>query len=262
MSRVFVTGDTHFKEEYQKVERLCEIAETDKDDFLIILGDHGCNYYGEKKDRRMKKYLESLPISFVLVKGNHDQRPSRKLCDECYVIDPCVSGRFLIDKEFPSILYPQMFGSYSILNKPAFIMGGAYSVDKWYRLQMYEQGYKQYRWFPDEQLSPKEMDACRKEIYEKTPHGGWEYIFTHTCPLKYEPYDKFLTRIDQTQVDKSMEKFFGELESTVKYKKWFCGHYHLNRTTADGKCTFMYNDVILLGDTEDRKEENNESESD
>lgn len=253
MSRVFVTGDTHYKEEYQKVERLCEIAETNKDDFLIILGDHGCNYYGEKKDRRMKKYLESLPISFVLIKGNHDQRPSRKLCDEAHVVDPAISGRFLIDKEFPSILYPMMFGSYKVLGKPSFIMGGAYSIDKWYRLQMYEQGYHNYRWFPDEQMSSEEMTACRKEIFEKTPHGGWKYIFTHTCPLKYEPYDKFLTGIDQSQVNKSMEQFFGELESTIKYEKWFCGHYHVDRVSTNEKVHLMYNDVIMLGDTEEEE---------
>ncbi len=262
MSRVFITGDTHYKEEYQKVERLCEIAETDKDDFLIILGDHGCNYYGEKKDRRMKKYLESLPISFILISGNHDQRPSRKLCDECHVVDPCVSGIFLVDKEFPSILYPQMFGSYKILGKPSFIIGGAYSVDKWYRLQMYEQGYHNYRWFPDEQLSSDEIVACRNEIHDKMPYDGYEYIFTHTCPLKYEPYDKFLTSIDQTQVDKTMENFFGELESTIRYKKWFCGHYHVDRESLDGKFHLMYNDVILLGDAKDEKENENESESD
>lgn len=251
MSRVFVTGDTHYKDEYQKVERLCEIAETDKDDFLIILGDHGCNYYGEKKDRRMKKYLESLPISFILVKGNHDQRPSRKSCDECFVVDPCVTGSFLVDKEFPSILYPKMFGAYTILGKPSFIIGGAYSVDKWYRLQMYEQGHHSYRWFPDEQLSPAEVAACRNEIHDKMPHDGYEYIFTHTCPIKYEPYDKFLTSIDQTQVDKTMENFFGDLDSTIRYKKWFCGHYHVDRESLDGKVHLMYNDVILLGDAKD-----------
>lgn len=138
MGRVFVTGDTHYKEEYQKVERLCEVADTSKDDYLIILGDHGCNYFGEKKDRRMKKYLESLPISFVLVKGNHDQRPSKKLCREVEVQNSCVSGNFLIDPNYPSILYPHMFGAYSVLRRPAFIIGGAYSVDKYYRLQMYE----------------------------------------------------------------------------------------------------------------------------
>ena len=37
MGRVFVTGDTHDKDEYKKIERLCEIAETNKDDFIIIL---------------------------------------------------------------------------------------------------------------------------------------------------------------------------------------------------------------------------------
>lgn len=251
MERVFVTGDTHYKEEYRKIERLCEIAETTKDDVVIILGDHGCNYYGEKKDRRMKKYLESLPITFVLIKGNHDQRPSAKLCEEIKTIGTAVSGDFLIDPVYPSIWYPKMYGEYKVLGRPAYIMGGAYSIDKWYRLQMYESGYHNYRWFPDEQMSASEMTDCRQEISERTPSDGWEYIFTHTCPLKYEPYDKFLTGIDQSQVDKTMENFFGEVESSIKYSKWFCGHYHVDRASADGKLHLMYNDVILLGSSMD-----------
>lgn len=245
--RVFITGDTHFKEEYQKIERLCEIAETTKDDTVIILGDHGCNYYGEKKDRRMKKYVDSLPISFILVSGNHDQRPSRKLCQEVKHIGPTFSGSFLVDPDFPSIFYPKMFGEYTVLGQKALIMGGAYSIDKWYRLEMYEQGFHNYRWFPDEQMSLEEMDACR----EMTRGKSYAYVFTHTCPLKYEPYDKLCPGIDQSAVDKTMELFFNKIEKTVPYDHWFCGHYHLDRLAADLKMRFMYNDVILLGGIED-----------
>lgn len=249
--RIFVTGDTHYKEEYQKVERLCEVEQTDKDDTLIILGDHGCNYYGEKRDRRMKKYLESLPISFILIKGNHDQRPIRKVCEEVHYSSETFGGDFLVDPDYPSIFYPHIFGEYTVLSKRALIMGGAYSVDKWYRLQQYELGYHNYRWFPDEQMSQKEMDAC-----ELMTHGKrYEYVFTHTCPLKYEPYDKFLTGIDQSEVDKTMEIFFDRIEDTIPYRNWFCGHYHIDRISTNQKMRLMYNDVILIGSTDEMEEE-------
>ena len=58
-----------------------------------------------------------------------------------------------------------------------------------------------------------------------------------------------------------MEKFFDEVREKYPVQEWFCGHHHLDMWSLDKKLRFMYHDVIMLGDTEDRKEETNESES-
>ena len=246
MGRVFITGDSHYKEEYKKVEDQCRIAGTTKEDLLIILGDHGCLYYGPKKDRRMKKYLESLPITFMMIKGNHDQRPSESLCEVKYIDRPEVKGNFYIEPEYPSIMYTAMYGYYRILGKKAFVLGGAYSVDRDYRLTMYDQGFHNYRWFYDEQMSPEEQRDSFTIL--QSSQEPWDYIFSHTCPMRYEPYDKFIGSVDQGTVDKTMEMWFDKIEETVSYKKWFCGHYHTDRisTESGGKLRLMYDDVIEL----------------
>ena len=97
MGRVFVTGDTHNKFEYQKVEYLCRELETTKDDVLIILGDHGSLYYGDERDDMIKGYLDSLPISFMMIKGNHDRRPNPNSFELKDIDLPNLKGKFYID---------------------------------------------------------------------------------------------------------------------------------------------------------------------
>ena len=46
---------------------------------MIVLGDNGVNYWGGKRDKALKKKLEALPITFMMIRGNHDQRPSKKI---------------------------------------------------------------------------------------------------------------------------------------------------------------------------------------
>lgn len=241
---IYITGDKHG--DYQRVEQFCYEHHTTKDDLLIVLGDNGVNYYGEKKDRRIKKYLESLPITFAMIRGNHDQRPSKKLYREKWVEEPEYSGVFLVEDGYPDLLFCRDGAFYHFKEKLAFVIGGAYSVDKWFRLDMQEAGYKQYRWFQDEQLFPKEQ----KQIDEllgyavNERHVTIDYMLTHTCPLKYKPYDKLLSSIDQSTVDETMEKWFDGIEDNLEYRTWFCGHWHIDRSV--NKMRFMYDDIIEL----------------
>lgn len=46
-----------------------------------------------------------------------------------------------------------------------------------------------------------------------------DVILSHTCPLKYEPSEVFLSGIDQSTVDKSTEKWLDRIEETIDYKK-------------------------------------------
>lgn len=117
------------------------------------------------------------------------------------------------------------------------ILGGAYSVDKWFRL---ENGWN---WFIDEQLSEEE----REEIWNKL-HNSKEpldIILSHTCPLKYEPYDKFLPTINQSLVDKSMERWLNKIEDTFNYNYWLFGHYHDDRKITDN-VYMLYNSFLSL----------------
>lgn len=110
---------------------------------------------------------------------------------------------------------------FDFAGKKTIIIGGAYSIDKMYRL-IYG-----YGWWPDEQPS--------KEIKEYVEYRlddlGWkvDVVLSHTTPLKYEPVEMFLSGIDQSGVDKSTEIWLDSLEDRLEYKKWYCGHYHTEK---------------------------------
>lgn len=116
------------------------------------------------------------------------------------------------------------------------MIGGAYSVDKYYRLS------KGWRWWADEQPDDKIKNKVEKKL--DTMGNRIDIVLSHTCPLKYEPTECFLPTLDQSTVDKSTETWLGEIEARLDYKKWYCGHYH-TRKHID-KIQFMFEDVDVI----------------
>ena len=87
-------------------------------------------------------------------------------------------------------------------------------------------------------LTIKEMEhaAALAEEY----NYSFDFVFSHTCPLKFEPTDLFLSGIDQSKVDKSMEiwmdTIYQKIEANSINRKmptiWCFGHYHADRIEA------------------------------
>ena len=70
---IYITGDTHGK--FERIEQFCGKFKTSREDVLIILGDAGINFSGWVKDHVKKEFLETLPITFFCIHGNHEERP-------------------------------------------------------------------------------------------------------------------------------------------------------------------------------------------
>ena len=98
---------------------------------LIILGDAGINYYGSKKDALLKQVLSELPLTIFCVHGNHEQRPTAK---KGYEEQFFCGGIVLVQPEYPNLLFAVDGEVYDFLGKNCLVIGGAYSVDKEYRL--------------------------------------------------------------------------------------------------------------------------------
>ena len=81
-----------------------------------------------------------------------------------------------------------------------------------------------WAWFKDEQLTPEEMDNGLNNL--EILHHKCDLILSHTCPCIYEPTDLFFSSIDQSTVDKSMERYLGTIEYSTDYKAWLWGHFH------------------------------------
>ena len=214
-----ITGDTHG--DMSRFSRLS--VEDPNATAVIILGDAGCNYYKNKKDDRTKQALLDTNMTFYLVRGNHEDRPEN-ITGMISVYDEEVQGEVFMEEAFPAIKYLKDGGIYVINGHKTLVIGGAYSVDKWYRLGM------GYQWFPQEQLTTDEMAMIETNI--KGQH--FDFVLSHTCPISWEPVDLFLRGIDQSSVDKSMEQWLDSLKDKIDWTVWLFGHYHADRLERPG----------------------------
>ena len=229
---IYITGDTHGR--FERITNLCKDVYTCREDVLIILGDAGVNYYGGKKDIRLKEELASLPVTLFCLHGNHEARPAST---GLYELCPWHGGQAYMETAYPNLLFAKDGEVYELGGHQCLVIGGAYSVDKYYRLE------KGWKWFADEQ--PDEI--TKQAVEARLEQIGWELdvVFTHTCPLKYEPTEVFLPFVDQSSVDKSTEEWLDSIESHLTYLKWYCGHYHTEKQVD--KLEFLFETVKEFG---------------
>jgi len=227
---IYITGDTH--RDFSRVEAFCNRFNTTKDDTLIILGDAGINYFGGQKDHNFKKLLDKLPITLFCIHGNHERRPETL----GYKETEWKGGTVYFEPDFPSLLFAKDGEVYEIDGKRCVAIGGAYSVDKAYRLA------RNWGWWPDEQPSA----TIKEHVEQRLEAESWkiDVVLSHTCPLRYEPTEVFLKGIDQSLVDKSTEEWLDAIENRLKYRRWYCGHYHVNKTID--RLRFMFLDIREL----------------
>lgn len=226
---IYITGDTH--RDFSRFYNLNE----NEDDMLIVLGDAGINYFLNDEDIRYKEYLKKFKLKLFCIRGNHEERPENI---NTYKEVEMFGGKVFIEEDYPNLIFAKDGEIYNIGGKSVLVIGGAYSIDKEYRL-LY--GHK---WFKDEQLTKEEMDI----ILEKVKGRHFDIVLTHTCPYKYEPREVFMKGFDQSKVDKSMERFLDKIEEGITYDKWYCGHYHTEKKID--KLEFMFGRIKIFGKDE------------
>lgn len=248
MNRIWLMGDIHgsFKpirdfatyinSTYDQTKKL------DPSDTIILLGDVGANFFFNYRDEDFKKKLGRYNVTYFVIRGNHEERPSN-----CYRQNPnkwhleeYFLGSVYVENEYPYIKYAaDMPFQYNIHGHSTLVLPGAYSVDKYKRL---ENGWS---WFSEEQMSEQEMEIGRMMV-KACPQ--WDLVLSHTCPIIYEPTDLFLSVVDQSMVDKTMERYLGEIERELDYKLWCWGHYHANRVYPkfnESDRVMLFNDNIF-----------------
>lgn len=189
--------------------------------------------YGDRRDNRGKDKLAKIPITFFCIHGNHEMRPSKELG---YQVKEYHGGKIWVQSEYPNLVFAIDGEIYDFFGHSCIVIGGAYSVDKYYRLA------RGYNWFEYEQPS----DEIKEKVERVLSERDWkiDVVLSHTCPLRYEPAEVFLSMIDQSSVDKSTEQWLGTIESRLHYERWFCGHYHTDKEID--KIRFMFQDYTML----------------
>ena len=242
---VYMTGDIHgVPSRFIQLRHFCE--DTAGVEWIICLGDVGLNYFGvtNLRDQHIKDVAAKVPAKLFCIHGNHERRPTEADgFKEIEVTEGAIQGPMLWDSRYPNQYFAIDGAVYKIQTSErtlnALVCGGAYSVDKFYRL---ERGWP-LLWFEDEQ--PSELTKCLVRLMAtKYPI---DIMLTHTCPLRFEPKELFLNGIDQSTVDTSTEEFFDDLYEQFPADQkpmWYFGHFHGNKYTDD--YVMLYNDIIEL----------------
>lgn len=262
--KIFALGDIHGKWQiirdfYKKHKETENFSYFNREDnVIILLGDAGLNYFFNHRDTEAKTKLSSYPFTYLIIRGNHEERPS--VCAEKYPdkwhTEEFWGNTVYVENDYPHIKYaldevalyhiPYIIGycegteenEYNDEGMPywdfykALVIPGAYSVDKYHRLA------NGWSWFEGEQLTREEMNRG-KELINRLDKV--DFIFSHTCPIIFEPTDLFLSCVDQSMVDKTMERYLGGVEYNLDYRAWMWGHYHAFRDypRTDGRKKLM-----------------------
>ena len=222
---IYYTGDIHGAP--WKIVSFCKKVKTTAADTIIILGDVGANYYGDLRDAECKRHLNKVKPTVLCIHGNHEMRPGSI---STYKTKEWHGGIVWYEEDYPNLLFAKDGEIYDIEDIKHLGIVVAYSVDKKNRIA------RGYGWWENEQPS----DEIKAYVESQIDKHGFDVILSHTCPLKYEPIEMFLSMIDQSTVDKSTEVWLDSIEERVKYKAWFCGHWHTNKRID--KMHFLYGD--------------------
>lgn len=217
-----ITGDTHrgVRSRIKAImSQACNATLKPEELGIIILGDVGLNCYLDSSDDRLKYQINNLGPQIYCLRGNHEERPEN-IPGMKLTLDMETASGVWQEKKYPNIKYlvdgqTYWFGGYKCL-----ALGGAYSVDKYWRLQTRPES-----WFEEEQLTQEEMN----NIYKYVEHESFDFILSHTCPYSFRPTDLFLNFIDQNTVDTSMEQWLEQIKDKIEWGMWCFGHYHADR---------------------------------
>ena len=69
---IYATGDLHGNSLRFQPQYFPEQSEMTKDDYMIVCGDFGCVWNGDKSDDPQLDRLEALPFTVLFVDGNHE----------------------------------------------------------------------------------------------------------------------------------------------------------------------------------------------
>ena len=233
---VYIRGDTH-GEEFQFSEDIMPgESKWTENDILIIAGDFGCVFQGEDRylsERNKLNALAQKPYQILFVDGNHEGFPFLMAYPEVMLYGAPVR------KIRDNIFWLQRGYIYDIKDRSFFVMGGAHSMDKAFRMKYFDVCGEKI-WFEEELPSNAEYQRAIANLKERNMKV--DYIVTHTAPRTIIP------RIIHTAPDMTDAELTGFLDwvyHEISFVKWFFGHFHEDLEIND-QMTACYTQVHKL----------------
>lgn len=234
---IHITGDTHGKRDWGKIFMANREGKIKANDYVIITGDFGGIWYGNGADDELLNRYAKLPFTVLFIDGNHENFD--RLYE--YPVEDWNGGK--IHKIRDNVFHLMRGQVFTIEDKTFFTLGGGTSIDKEWRLQ-YERENSTYKkpckiWWEQEIPTISEMAMATVELLKH--NNKVDYIITHSLGKKF--MEEVLEFVKEDTV---LSEYLDAVMQTVEYKRWFCGHFHVDRDYEEQKVTMLYDRVISL----------------
>lgn len=248
---IYLTGDTHADIDIKKLnsEEFPAGSSLTRDDYVIICGDFGFIFDAELRSAALKagkmktsalsdpyeskfekwwlKWLESKPWTTLFVDGNHENH-ERLSAMRVYTWH---GGK--VHKIRPNVIHLMRGQIFDIDGCSIFTFGGASSHDKEYRRE-------HVSWWSGELPGDEEYEEGLRNLAARG--SKVDYIVTHCLPDSIQ--DRIADHYEHDRLTNYLEHcIFRE----VSFKKWYCGHYHMDAQI--GRFNILYQRKVLIGES-------------
>lgn len=222
----YIIGDTHgdyrrFTDNRPTGEELW----TDHDR-LIICGDFGFIYRGDRIESAQLDELSRKPYEICWIDGNHEAFP---LINEYPIVDYHGSKAHQIRKNIFHLIRGNI---YQFDDKTFWVMGGGYSSDRHRRREGID-------YWKEEMPSSEEYKHATSTI--KNTGMKVDYIITHTAPTDIVRKMGLESDIHEQELNGFLEW----IEHEVQFERWFFGHFHQD-VEVDNQFYAVWKDVRLV----------------
>lgn len=223
---IYVTGDTHANINIGKLStrRFPQQKTMTKDDFLIVCGDFGLVWDGSAREMWWQDWLTAKNFTTLWIDGNHENFDILRE----FPLQDKFGGK--VREIAPDIFHLDRGQVLTIDNRKFFVMGGARSHDKEYRIE-------HISWWPDEIPSNEEMERGIAALDET----GWEvdYVLSHCAPRSVQ------TMIAEWYENDPIVSYLERVRVDLKFKRWYFGHYHIDRQINE-QFIALYDKVVPI----------------
>lgn len=239
--RIFITGDTHMPEDISKLNTVnfpVQKTFNKQAAIVIICGDFGLLWKNQsnKEEIFWTRWLNNKPWLTLFVDGNHENFDRLNTLPEVGMF----GGK--VGKVSYKIYHLKRGEIYNIDGKKLFCMGGARSTDKSGRIINID-------WWKEEECSYKEIENALSNL--ENNNNEVDYIIAHTLPVgiiyRYYGIEKdeiIRESYIRHNVEDSVAKFLQEVCNIVKFKKYFCGHFHDDKQI--GNFNILFEKIIEI----------------
>ena len=212
---IYITGDTHGELDIGKLKpKSFDHSGLTRDDYVIILGDFGLLWRNPptRAERKRLDWLESCPWTTLFIDGNHEN------FDLLATYQPELWHGGQVRRIREHVMHLCRGEVFDIDGRTFFAMGGAYSVDKQWRVPF-------ETWWPQEVPSEEVRALAAAKIAEV---GEVDYVLTH-CPPSPALYELAESTVLYEMIVDEYNLWLGkEVVGKLKFKRWFFGHMHVD----------------------------------